>query len=119
MRKILIGCITSIFVVVAFQQTAAAQDFDELPLLQLERQLNAILRTRLDEEKLFVATVVKHVGDGKIPRSLVNASFKYVLKKRYASEYRFVYFVRVLQFLGNRERVAIPKFDFSIYSQRR
>ena len=119
MRKIFVGMISFVFVLAAFQQAATAQEFNELSLVQLERQLNAILRTRLTEEKLFVAAVVKHVGERKIPRSLVNASFKYVLKKRYAEEYRFVYFVRVIQFLGNRERVAIPAFDFSVYNRRR
>ena len=118
MRRILTGLI-SIIIVAAAHQNVVAQDFDDLPLLQFERQLNSILRTRLPEEKLFVARVVKHVGDGKIPRALVNASFKYVLKKRYSSSYRFVYFVRVLQFLGGRERVVVPVFDFSIYNQRR
>lgn len=95
---------------------AQSQNFNDLPLLQLERQLNAILKTRLPEEKKFIAAVVKQVKDDKLPRRLVNTSFKYVRNKRAGTKYPFVYFVRVLQFQGRRENIAVPQFDFTIYS---
>ena len=95
---------------------AQSQDFNELPLEQLERQLNAILKTRLPEEKKYIAAVVKLVKDEKLPRRLVNSAFKYVLNKRPGTKYPFVYFVRVLQFQGQRESIAVPAFDFRIYS---
>lgn len=98
---------------------SSAQEFDELTLVQLERQLNSILKTRLNEEKLYIATIVKLVNDGKLPRKLINTSFKYVKNKRPYTKYPFVYFARVLHFQAKRERVEIPKFDFSVYSNRR
>ena len=85
-------------------------------LEQLEKQLNAILKTRRDEEKAYIAGIVKMVGEKKIPKKLVLTSFKYVRNKRANSNAPFVYFVQVLRFLGVREKVAIPKFDFSIYN---
>lgn len=96
--------------------TGQSQEFNDLPLKELERQLNAILQTRLPEEKKYIAGIVELVGKDKIPRSLVNASFKYVRNRRPYAKNRFVYFVRVLQFLGKREKIAIPEFDFKIYS---
>ena len=95
---------------------AQSQEFNDLPLKELERQLNAILKTRLPEEKKYIAVVVDLIEKDKLPRSLVNASFKWVLNKRPYAKSRFVYFVRVLQFLGKREKILIPPFDFKIYS---
>ena len=98
------------------EREASAQDFSELSLVQLESQLNAILKTRRDEEKAYVASIIKLVRANKIPRRLVLTSFKYVRNKRSNTNYPFVYFVQVLRFQGIRERIAIPRFDFSIYS---
>ena len=98
---------------------AVGQDFNELSLEQLEIQLNAILKTRLPEEKTFISETIKLVREEKLPRKLVNTSFKYVTKKRPLTKYPFVYFVRVLQFQARRDKVESPTFDFNVYSQRR
>ena len=103
----------------SFPGQSSGQDFDELNLIQLERQLNAILRTRLPEEKVYIAALLKLVNDNKLPRKLINTSFKYVRNKRLNSKYSFVYFVRVLQFQAKRDRISVPDFDFTIYSRRR
>ena len=106
------------FLVLSPVSPCPAQDFEDLTLVQLERQLNAILKTRRPEEKAFVKEVVKGIEDETIPRRLVNISFKYVRNKRPYTRYPFVYFVRVLQIVGAKEEVTIPKFDFKIFSQR-
>jgi hypothetical protein len=95
------------------------QSIDDLTLPKLERQLNALLRTRLDVEKAYLASVVELVERGELPRRLINISLKYVLNKKSDSPYRFIYFVRVLGFLAAREKIEIPKFDFEVYSKRR
>ena len=95
-----------------------SQNFEDLPLQLLERQLNALLKTRLPQEKEFIASVVKLVKDDKLPRKLVNTSFKYVRNRRPGTKYPFVYFVRVLDFQAKRARIAVPEFDFKIYSVR-
>ena len=118
MHKFLISISLSAVFLCCCSSDSVGQDFNELSLVQLELQLNAILKTRRPEEKAFISTVVKHVGEEKIPRRLVNSSFKYVSKRRPYTKYPFIYFVRVLQFQGKRERVTIPEFDFSIYSER-
>ena len=115
-RILVLNLVLVVSVVGLSSSQAAAQDFNELTLQQLEKQLNAILKTRRDEEKAYVAGIVKLVGENKIPKKLVLTSFKYVRNKRAQSNAPFVYFVQVLRFLGAREKVAIPKFDFSIYN---
>lgn len=84
---------------------------------QYERQLNAILKTRRDEEKQFVKAVVDQVRAGNLTTRLVNTSFKWVRKKRPHIDYPFVYFQRVLRILAKQQRVesAVPPFDPSIY----
>ncbi len=110
-----------LFSLLSFVNSGAtvAQEFNELTLVQLEKQLNAILKTRLPEERSYISALIKLVDEDKVPRKLLNVSFKYVTNRRAFAKNRFVYFVRVLQFLGEREKVAIPKFDFTIYSVRR
>ncbi|MEM9413735.1 MAG: hypothetical protein AAGA30_21685 [Planctomycetota bacterium] len=111
--------IVVLWLVSIFSCQVNAQEFNELSLDQLEIQLNAILKTRIPEEKTFISETIKLVRDEKLPRKLVNTSFKYVTKKRPLTKYPFVYFVRVLQFQATRDNVEAPKFDFKIYSQRR
>ncbi len=96
-----------------------ARDFNDLTLEEYEKQLNSILKTRLTEEKEFVRKVVKLVGLEKIPRKVVDTSFKWVLNKRPLTNNRFIYFQRVLTLLGNRLRLPIPPFDDSVYRRRR
>lgn len=107
-----ISCLLTFF----FGGSCCGQEFSDLSFVELEKQLNAILKTRRDEEKAYVAQIVLLVKEKAIPRQLVNASFKYVLNKRPGTKYPFVYFVRVLQFLGARDEIEIPLFDFRIYS---
>jgi hypothetical protein len=96
-----------------------AQDFNDLPLVDYERQLNAILKTRLTAEKAYVNKVVKLVGEGKIPRKVVDTSFKWVLNKRPMAKNRFIYFQRVLAIQGRRLGLPIPPFDYDVYRERR
>lgn len=119
MNKFAISMLLMAIVTCLIPTSSSAQDFRELNLVQLETQLNAILKTRLPEERLYIATVLKLVKDEKLPRKLINTSFKYVRKKRPYTKYPFVYFARVLHFQAKRDRIAIPEFDFTIYSERR
>jgi hypothetical protein len=107
----------ALFVLTSLSVNASyGQSFNQLSLVNLDKQLNAILKTRLPEEKQYVASVVNLVGENKIPLSMVNSSFKWVLNRRPYVKNRFVYFVRVLQFQGKRDKIQIPKFDFGVYS---
>ena len=84
-----------------------------------ERQLNAILKTRRDEEKLFVKRVVDQVKLKKISSKLVNTSFQWVRNKRPGTKYPFVYFERVLRLQATKLELEdeIPPFDYGIYSE--
>ncbi len=117
--KFTAGLILAVFLI-----PTAAQGDDFTPqrgeasrYLEYERQLNAILKTRRDEEKTFIAAVVKKVQEGKIPAKLVNTSFDWVRKKRPDTKYPFIYFERVLRLQADRLNLKdeIPAFDFSIY----
>lgn len=87
--------------------------------LEYERQLNAMLKTRRDEEKIFVAEVINQIRLEKIPSKLVTTSFEWVRNKRPDTEYPFVYFERVLRLQAKRLHLGkeIPEFDYRIYSQ--
>jgi hypothetical protein len=96
-----------------------ADDFDDLTLKQYEEQLNAILKTRLDEEKEFIAKIVDLIEEDKLPRKVVDTSFKWVLNRRTGTNHPFVYFERVLRYQTKKLKIEIPAFDYSIYSERR
>lgn len=87
---------------------------------QYEEKLNAILKTRRDEEKAFVAAVVQRIRDGDIPERLVETSFQWVRNKRPNTNYPFVYFERVLRLQAQKLELAqnIPAFDYEIYNTR-
>jgi hypothetical protein len=87
--------------------------------LEYERQLNAMLKTRRNEEKEFIALVVNQIRLQKIPTKLVNTSFEWVRNKRPDTKYPFVYFERVLRLQATRLDLGkeIPSFDYAIYSQ--
>lgn len=119
MNKFAVSILLLAVVTCVMPASSQAQEFEDLNLTQLETQLNAILKTRLPEERLYIAAILKLVKDDKLPRKLINTSFKYVRKKRALSHYPFVYFARVLHFQAKRDRISIPKFDFTIYSERR
>lgn len=86
--------------------------------VEYEAQLNAILKTRLDEEKEFVKGVVEQVQAENISTRLVNTSFKWVRNKRPNVKNSFIYFERVLRILANSQGVGqfIPPFDANVYS---
>ena len=85
--------------------------------MEYERKLNAILKTRFDAEKKFVADVVDQVELEKIPSKLVSTSFDWVRKKRPTTNYPFVYFERVLRLQAERVGLEdeIPPFDYNTY----
>ena len=82
-----------------------------------ERKLNAVLKTRRDEEKKFVADIVEQVKLKRIPDKLVVASWRYAREKRPDTKYPFIYFEKVLRILATKLEleVYIPPFDYSIY----
>ena len=93
---------------------------DDAYFEQYEIQLNAILKTRRDEEKLFVSLAVEQVRNGALTTRLINTSFRWVQNKRPNVNNRFIYFERVLRLLATRQGVgdAVPPFDTDIYSTR-
>ena len=96
-----------------------AQGFDELGLEAYEKQVNAILKTRLPAEKRFVAELVAEIGKKEIPKSLVDTSFKWVLNRRPNTNYPFVYFERVIRLQSKKLGYKIPPFSYSVYSRER
>ena len=90
---------------------------DAARFAEYERQLNAILKTRRDEERIFVAQIVSQVRDGKIPSKLVSTSFDWVHKKRPGTKYPFIYFEKIIRLQARQLEIQkeIPPFDFSIY----
>lgn len=96
-----------------------SESFTETSLARYEQQLNSILRARLPEEKAFIAAIVRMVGEGVLPRGLVDTSFAWIRKRRPYTNYPFFYFERVLRLQTSRLEIAIPPFDFSIYQRRR
>lgn len=103
----------------SFASTASAQEI-ELRFEDYEQRLNAILKTRRDEEKEFVQRVVNRVKNGDIPERLVETSFKWVQNKRPNTNYPFIYFERVLRIQAKRLEMEqkIPTFDYDIYNRR-
>lgn len=115
-RRKCLGLITiSAFGAVLTPATAWSQDFEKLSLEEYEKRLNAILRTRLDAEKEFVKKVVQLVREEKLPRKLVDTSFKWVRNRRPDTNYPFVYFERVLRLQAKRLKYDIPPFDYDVY----
>ncbi len=121
-KHILLMAIGCLFAFAWVPNSVSAQDF--LPesfsreqLIEYERKLNAILRTRRDEEREFVARVVVQIREGNIPSKLVSTSFQWVRQKRPKTNYPFLYFERVLRLQANAINIgtAVPPFDFSIY----
>jgi len=86
---------------------------------EYERQLNAILKTRRDEEKEFISLLIKQVREEKIPAYLVDTSFQWVRNHRPDTDYPFIYFERVLRIQAESLELQdqIPPFDLEIYNQ--
>lgn len=91
--------------------------FSDAQFALYERQLNALLKTRRDEEKLFVNQVVARVKEGKLPPKLVQTSYGWVRNKRPGTKYPFVFFERVLRIQARKAELAdvVPDFDYRIY----
>lgn len=100
-----------------FAQQALPDDLTPEQVQEYERQLNAILKTRRDEEKAFVAAIVEKVRTRKIPSQLVSTSFRWVQENRPSSKYPFIYFVRVLRLQAEKIGLAdeIPVFEFKTF----
>jgi hypothetical protein len=100
-------------------QTFTPENFTDTRFLQYEQQLNAILKTRRDEERKFISDLVKNVREGKLPSKLIQTSFKWVQKKRPKTNFPFIYFEKVLRIQATKAGIpgTIPPYDFSIYRQ--
>lgn len=85
--------------------------------VEYERQLNSILRTRRDEEKQFIAGVVRQVRLGKIPSKLVSTSYGWIRNKRPNTNYPFLYFEKVIRLQAQKANLEkqIPNFNVAIY----
>ncbi|MEM9941338.1 MAG: hypothetical protein AAF939_07075 [Planctomycetota bacterium] len=94
------------------------EKFTAAQVVEYERQLNAILKTSRDEERIFIAQLVIKIREGKIPSKLANTSFQWIMQKRPDTNYRFIYFVKVLQLQARAINVddQVPPFDFSVYT---
>jgi hypothetical protein len=97
---------------------ATSEDEVELRFRDYEAKIQAILKTRLNEEKAFVTSVMEKVRAGEIPEKMVETSYKWVLNKHPDSNYPFVYFERVLRIQGDKAGIEIPPFDYEVYRQR-
>ncbi len=91
--------------------------FNPAQFIEYERQLNALLKTRRDEEKLFVGQVVAQIRLGKIPSKLVQTSYQWVRNKRPDTNYPFIYFEKVLRLQAAKLKLEkeVPVFDYSVY----
>jgi hypothetical protein len=105
-----------------FLPAVAADDympetFTAAQFAEYERQLNALLKTRADEEKQFVSLVVTQVRLGRIPSRLVSTSYQWGRKNRPATNYPFIYFEKVIRIQAKALKLEdeIPPFDYSIY----
>lgn len=95
-----------------------SENDENLRFTDYEERLNAILKTRRDEEKKFVNQVLLQVRAGELPEHLVETSYKWVINKRPDTNYPFVFFERVLRLHATALELEIPAFDYSIYDQR-
>ncbi len=93
------------------------ENFTEAQAVEYERQLNALLKTRRDEEKEFVSKIVTLVRMGVIPSKLVSTSYQWGHKNRPNSNYPFIYFEKVIRIQAKAIKLdsEIPAFDYSIY----
>jgi hypothetical protein len=63
------------------------------------------LRATREDEKLYIAEVVRLVGEKKLPVSLVYASFQYARKRR--PDYPFPYFRYSVKTLAKRKNIDL------------
>ena len=93
------------------------ESFTNAQFVEYERKLNALLKTRADEEKKFVNQIVMQVKLGKIPSRLVSTSYQWGRTKRPNTNYPFIYFEKVIRIQAKAMKLEkeIPPFDYSIY----
>jgi hypothetical protein len=82
-----------------------------------EAQINVIVRSRLDEEKDYVHTIVDLVRRGKLPKKLVDKAVVYVQNDCDEDDHGFVYFEQTLRRLGKKVGFKVPAFDYDIYDE--
>ncbi|MEZ6094930.1 MAG: hypothetical protein R3C03_11980 [Pirellulaceae bacterium] len=111
------GATVSFAQIVSTTEGASEQEI-ALRFVDYERRLNAILKTRRDEEKQFVAAVLLLVKNGDLEEKLIETSYKWVMNKRPDTKYPFVYFERVLRLQAQKEGLSIPEFDYAIYKTK-
>ena len=83
------------------------------------KQLQAVVKARLLEEREFVAQVALLVQQKKLPKSLVDSSWLWVRSNRPYTNSPFVYFERVLRLQATKAGFRVPPFDARIYSLSR
>ena len=88
-------------------------------LIEYDKKINAILRTRLPEEKAYVLSIVVMVSEGKLPKKVVDNALYWVIAKRINANYAFIYFERIIRLQSKKINVEVPEFDESIYSKKR
>lgn len=100
-------------------QSFTPENFTDKRFQQYEQQLNAILKTRRDEERKFISEIVLKVREGKLPSKMVQTSFRWVQKKRPETNFPFIYFERLLRLQVAKAGIAdtVPPFDFGIYRE--
>ena len=113
---------STLFGISAASQSAVADElsgtnFTPGQFIEYEQQLNALLKTRRQEEQDFIAQVVQQVRRGRIPSKLVSTSYGWIRTKRPGTKYPFIYFEKVLRLQANAANLGneIPNFDLSIY----
>ena len=97
----------------------SGDQFSPARLQEYERQLNAVLKTRRNEERQFIKLLVAQIGTGGVSTELVQTSFKWVRKKRPDTTFPFLYFERVLRIIATQQGVgaSIPPYDTSVIGQ--
>jgi len=96
--------------------TQSADQFSAERLIEYERQLNSILRTRRVEERAFISQLVAQIEAGAVSTELVQTSFRWVKKKRPLTPFPFLYFERVVRIIATQQGIGdqIPPFDSSV-----
>lgn len=97
----------------------SGDQFSPARLQEYERQLNAVLKTRRNEERQFIKSLVAKIGTEEVSTELVQTSFKWVRRKRPDTPLPFLYFERVLRIIATQQGVgaSIPAYDTSVIGQ--
>ncbi len=77
----------------------------QVNLLALNDMLVKGLKATREDEKLYIAEVVRLVGQKKLPVALVYASFQYARKRR--PDYPFPYFRYSVKTLAKRKNIDL------------